>query len=77
MTKPTQKGVKIKIPLTRSEKEDVWGAINGRPFLIKRGAEVEVSNSVAELLENSDKQYAEAMEYEAQASAKAEQQNSK
>ena len=72
MTKPTQK-VKIKIPLTRSEKEDVWGAINGSPFLIKRGADVEVSKSVVELLENSDKQYAEAMEYEAQASANAEQ----
>ena len=73
MTKSTQKRVKIKIPLTRTEKEDVWGAINGTPFLIKRGAEVEVSSSVSELLENSDKQYAEAMEYEAQASAKAEQ----
>ena len=73
MAKTTQKGVKIKIPLTRVEKDDVWGAINGVPFLIKRGAEVEVSSSVSELLENSDKQYAEAMEYEAQASAKADQ----
>jgi hypothetical protein len=74
MTKPTaQKRVKIKIPLTRTEKEDVWGAINGVPFLIKRGAEVEVSNSIAELLENSDNQNAEAMEYEAQLSSKLEQ----
>ena len=74
MTKPTaQKRVKIKIPLTRTEKEDVWVAINGQSWLIKRGVEVEVPACVAELLEHSDNQYADAMEYEAQLTSKPEQ----
>ena len=72
-TKTTQKRVKVKIPLTRTEKDDVWVAINGQSWLIKRGVEVEVPACVAELLENSDKQSADAMEFEAQASANAEQ----
>ena len=38
-----EKTVTIKLPLTRSEKEDVFVGINGRSWLLQRGIEVEVS----------------------------------
>ena len=69
----TEKKVKIKLPLTRSEKDDVYVAVNGKSFLIKRGETVEVPDYVAEVLQHRDDMLAEAMEFEAQASAKAEQ----
>lgn len=71
--KQTEKKVKIKIPLTRTEKDDVYVAVNGKSFLIKRGEEVEVPDYVAEVIQHSEEMLAEAMEFEAQASAKAEQ----
>ena len=48
------KKVKVRIPLTRSEKEDVYVAINGESYLIKRGEEVEVPASVAEVLQHKE-----------------------
>jgi hypothetical protein len=68
-----EKKVKIQLPLTRSEKDDVYVAVNGKSFLIKRGVPVEVPDYVAEVLQHSEEMLAEAMEFEAQASAKAEQ----
>ena len=71
-TKPQvqkEKTVKIRLHLTRTEKEDVYVAINGRSWLIKRGVDVEVPECVAEVIKNSEAQGVEAMEYEAQASA--------
>ena len=65
--------VKIKLPLTRSEKDDVFVCVNGDSFLIKRGETVEVPDYVAEVLQHREDMLAEAMEFEAQASAKAEQ----
>jgi len=62
--------VKIKIPLTRTESEDVFVSVNGKTYLIKRGAEVEVPAYVAEVLANKEKALAEAMEFEAQAAPK-------
>ena len=62
------KKVKIKLPLTRAEKDDVYVAINGESYLIKRGETVEVPESVAWVLERKEKMLAIAMEYEAQAS---------
>lgn len=62
-----QKLVKVKIPLTKTETEDVWLAINGRSYQIQRGVYVEVPEAVAELLENCDKQYSESVEFEANA----------
>ena len=62
------KMVKIKLPKTRNEKDDVYVAVNGRSYLIKRGEYVEVPASVAEVLENREKMLNEAMEFEAQAS---------
>lgn len=70
-TKP--KTVKIKLPLTRTEKDDVYVAVNGKSYLIKRGEYVEVPASVAEVLRHKEEMLAQAMAYEAQASANAEQ----
>ena len=64
--------VKIKLPLTRNEKDDVYVALNGKTFLIKRGEEVEVPVGVAEILQHSEEMLAQAMEFEAQAMANAD-----
>lgn len=69
----TKKTVKIKLPLTRTEKDDVYVAVNGESYLIKRGETVEVPASVAEVLQHKEEMLAQAMEFEAQASANAEQ----
>lgn len=70
-TKP--KMVKIKLPLTRAEQDDVYVCVNGKSYLIKRGKTVEVPASVAEVLQNREDMLAESMEFEAQASANSEQ----
>lgn len=62
------KMVKIKLPLTRSEKEAKWCAVNGKPYYIKRGCEVEVPDFVAEVLANEEEMLAIGMEYEASVS---------
>ena len=67
------KKVKIKLPLTRSEKDDVFIGLNGKTYLIKRGVEVEVPEGVARIWERKEKMLAIAMEYEAQASAPLEE----
>lgn len=73
--KPVEKKntVKIKLPLTRTEKDDVYVAVNGKSYLIKRGETVEVPASVAEVLQHKEEMLAQAMEFEAQAAAKADQ----
>lgn len=65
--------VKIKLPLTRTEKDDVYVCVNGKSYQIKRGETVEVPDFVAEVLQHKEEMLAEAMEFEAQVSAKAEQ----
>ena len=72
MAETTTKKVKIKLPLTRTEKDDVYVAVNGKSYLIKRGETVEVPASVAEVLQHKEEMLAESMEFEAQASAKVE-----
>ena len=69
----TEKKVKIRLPLTRTEKDDVYVAVNGKSYLIKRGEVVEVPESVAWVLERKERMLARAMEFEAQATANAEQ----
>lgn len=64
-----KKTVKIRLPLTRSEKEDVFVGLNGKTYLIKRGVDVEVPVGVAEILERREKMLELAMEYEANAAA--------
>lgn len=71
---PNEPLVTIKIPITRTEKDDVWVAVNGKSMQIKRGVEVEVPLCIAKALEHSEKMLIEAMEYEAAAQGKAEDQ---
>ena len=48
-----EKMVRIKLPLTRRQKEDVFVGINGKTYLIQRGKEVMVPPGVKEIWENS------------------------
>lgn len=68
-----EKTVKIKLPLTRTEKDDVFVGVNGRTWLIKRGETVEVPECVAEVLQHQEEMLEKAMAFEAEASSKAEQ----
>lgn len=49
----SQRKIKINIPATESEKDDVFVQINGYAFLIKRGVDVEVPESVVGVLEDA------------------------
>lgn len=69
----TEKKVKIKLHLTRTEKDDVYVCVNGNSYQIKRGEWVEVPESVKEVLDHKEEMLAEAMEFEAQAAANANQ----
>lgn len=62
-----EKTVKIKLPRTRSEQEDVFVSVNNRTFLIKRGEEVEVPACVAEVLAHQEKMLEKIMLFEAAA----------
>lgn len=63
--------VTIKLPLTRTEKDDVWVAVNGKSMLIKRGVEVEVPRCIAEVLEHQEQMLIKAMETQEALSGKA------
>jgi hypothetical protein len=65
----TEKKVKIKLPLTRTEKEDVYVCVNGKSYQIKRGETVAVPDYVAEVLQHKEEMLAEAIEFESQAAA--------
>lgn len=69
MANATEKKVKIKLPLTRTETEDVYVALNGYPYQIKRGVEVEVPAGVVEILQHQEEMLAQAIEFESQAQA--------
>lgn len=69
----TEKKVKIKLPLTKREKDDKYVAVNGKTFLIKRGEEVEVPDYVAEVLLHEEEMLAFGMEFEAQAAKNTDQ----
>lgn len=62
------KKVTIKLPLTRTERDDVFVGLNGRTYLIKRGVNVEVDAPIAKILERREKMLSAAMEFEIQAS---------
>lgn len=64
-TKTVEKMVKIKLPLSRTEKDDVPVAVNDRTWLIKRGVEVEVPECVAEVLQHQEEMLSQSMEFEA------------
>ena len=48
--KTTKKMVKIRIPRTKADEEDVFVSVNLENFIVKRGVEVEVPDYVAEVL---------------------------
>ena len=63
--KPKEEYVRIRLPLTREQKEDVYVGLNGVGYLIQRGKEVDVPAGVAEILQRSEEMLAQALEYEA------------
>lgn len=62
-----QKMVTIRIPLTRTEKDDVFVAVNGKKYLIKRGHDVKVPEGVAKVIQRKEKCLEAAMAYEEKA----------
>ena len=48
--------VKIRLHKDKNNKEDMFVAINGRGYLIKRGETVEVPESIAKVIEESQAQ---------------------
>ena len=51
---PKEKMVKIRIPRTKADQEDVFVSVNHRTWIVKRGVEVEVPECVAEVLRNQE-----------------------
>lgn len=51
---PAERMVRIRLPITREEKEPVPVWVNERSWLIQRGREVEVPEYVAEVLRNKE-----------------------
>jgi hypothetical protein len=62
--------VTIKFLLTRTEKDDEWAAVNGKPMQIKRGVDVEVPKCIAEVFQHRDEMLMQAIEYESKAMGK-------
>ena len=61
---PAEKMVKVRIPRTSKSQEDVFVSVNMKTYLIKRGVEVEVPESVAEVLRHQEEALEAIMEYE-------------
>ena len=53
-TEKAEKTVKIRIPRTKADQEDVPVWVNNESWLIKRGVEVEVPERVAEVLRHQE-----------------------
>ena len=73
MEKNEKKPVKIKLPLTRNDKEDVFVGINGHTWQIARGVEVELPWNVVKVLERQERMLAQALEFEDKAARPLEQ----
>ncbi len=61
MAEAKQKMVKIRIPRTKADQEDVFVSVNLHTYLIKRGVEVEVPDFVAEVLRHQEEMLEEIM----------------
>lgn len=59
----TVKTVRIKLPRTKDEDQDVLVSVNDHSYLIKRGHEVEVPEFIAEVLRNQELAEMKAEEY--------------
>ena len=71
-TKPADKLVTIRLPITRSERDDVYVSVNNRTWLIQRGKEVQVPECVAEVLQHQEEMLEQAMLFEEKVVSKAE-----
>lgn len=65
-----EKKVKIRLPLTRETKGDVFIRVNRRTWLVKRGTTVELPECAVEVLENAEKMQEEAYDFEVKAQSK-------
>ena len=59
-----EKLIKIKLPKSRAEQEDVFVSVNNYTCIIKRGVEVEVPDFVAEVLRHQEEMLEEIMLFE-------------
>ena len=55
------KMVKVRIPRTKKDEEDVFVSVHLRTYIIKRGVEVEVPEFVAEVLRHQEEMLEEIM----------------
>ena len=63
-TAPKQKMVKIRIPRTKKNEEDVFVSVHDYTCIIKRGVEVEVPDFVAEVLQHQEEMLEQIMLFE-------------
>lgn len=61
-----RKMVRIRIPRTKKDQEDVFVSVNLETFLIKRGVEVDVPDYVAEVLRHQEEMLEQIMEFESE-----------
>lgn len=61
---PTEKMVKVRIPRTSKSQEDVFVSVNMKTYLIKRGVDVDVPESVAEVLRHQEEALEAIMDFE-------------
>lgn len=66
-TEVKEKIVKVRIPKTREQQDDVYVSVNNRNWLIQRGVEVEVPECVAEVLMHQQEMLEQAMAFEEKA----------
>lgn len=59
--KTTEGKHKVLLPLSKDNTDDVWVCVNGVSTQIKRGVEVEVSDAVYEVLQNTQRMESEAL----------------
>ena len=64
------KMVKIRIPRTKKDEEDVFVSVNLRTYIIKRGVDVEVPDFVAEVLRHQEEMLEEIMLFDEAAQKK-------
>ena len=61
---PKEKMVKIRIPRTKADQEDVFVSVNNYTCIVKRGVEVEVPDYVAEVLRHQEEMLEQIMLFE-------------
>ncbi len=72
---PGERLVRVKIPLISEDDGDVFVSVNDRNWYIKRGAEVEIPECAAEVLEHREQCLGMAIEYCDRAAAVADRTN--